>query len=115
MRYRASCHCGDVAFEFDGEVTAAVACNCSICARKGALLWATPRQSLTLLTPDENAGAYLFNNHKIAHRFCRRCGMQPYAEDAGDGEERSAYVNLRCVDDFDPATVEIIPFDGRSM
>ena len=42
MIHRGSCHCGRIAFEVEGELTAAVACNCSICSRKGALLWAVP-------------------------------------------------------------------------
>jgi hypothetical protein len=113
MIYRGSCHCGAVAFEVEGTLDAVVACNCSICSRKGALLWAVPRESLKLTTPDEKAATYRFNRHAISHRFCRICGMHPYAEDAG--ETASAYVNIRCLDGVDPAAVSIIPFDGRSF
>lgn len=35
MRYTGSCHCGNIRFEVDGELGSALACNCSICARKG--------------------------------------------------------------------------------
>ena len=38
MRYKGSCHCGQIAFEVEGELDTALSCNCSICARKGALL-----------------------------------------------------------------------------
>ncbi|WP_442881038.1 GFA family protein, partial [Aeromonas sp.] len=34
MRYKGSCHCGRIAFEAEGELTQAMACNCSICQRK---------------------------------------------------------------------------------
>jgi hypothetical protein len=85
MRYKGSCHSGKVAFEVEGELEGAVACNCSICSRKGALLWAVPRDQLRLLTPEDGMGRYTFNNHVIEHRFCRTCGMHPYAEDV---EER---------------------------
>src|SRR3546814_2336896 len=68
MPYKGSCHCGGVAFEVDGELTMAVACNCSICTRKGALLWAVPRDRLRLLTPDDGIGTYTFNRHAIAPR-----------------------------------------------
>ena len=115
MAHLGSCHCGAVAFEVEGEIEAAVACNCSICARKGALLWAVPRDRLRLLTPDAAMGTYSFNKHAIAHRFCTTCGMHPFAEDAGLGDDRSAYVNLRCLADLDLATVPVIEFDGRSM
>jgi hypothetical protein len=31
-----------------------MACNCSICSRKGALMWFVPRDQLRLLTPEED-------------------------------------------------------------
>ena len=51
MNYRGSCHCGRIRFEAEGEIQNLLACNCSICQRKGSLLWFIPRQQLRLLTP----------------------------------------------------------------
>ena len=115
MRYKGSCHCGGMAFEVDGELTAAVACNCSICSRKGALLWAVPRDKLRLLTAEDGIGTYTFNKHMFAHRFCRTCGIHPYAEDAGSPAEPMAYVNIRCLEDLDLGSIATIEFDGRSL
>lgn len=115
MVYRGSCHCGQVNFEVEGELTAVVDCNCSICARKGALLWAVPRDKLRLRSADDKAGRYTFNSHTIAHRFCPTCGIAPYAEDAASKSERSAYVNVRCLDGVDLKALEVIAFDGRAM
>ena len=53
MKYKGRCHCGKVSFEVEGEIKNAMACNCSICQRKGSLLWFVPREKLSLLTPDE--------------------------------------------------------------
>ena len=61
------------------------------------------------------SGTYTFGNHAIAHRFCRTCGIHPFAEDVREGSERSAYVNIHCVDDLDLAKVPIFDFDGRSV
>ena len=94
MLYKGSCHCGNMTFEVEGELTQVVYCNCSICARKGALLWSVPRDKLRLLGSGAGIGNYTFKSHTIVHRFCRTCGMHPYAEDAGDAAERSAYVNV---------------------
>lgn len=112
MLYRGSCHCGDVAFEGEGEISAAVACNCSICSGKGALLWAVPRNDLRLSTPDDAMGRYTFNNHAIAHRFWKRCGMNPIAEETQAGG--SAFINLRCIEGLDLSAIPVIAFDGRS-
>ena len=38
MIYKGSCHCGKIALEVEGELTAAMSCNCSICSRKGLAL-----------------------------------------------------------------------------
>jgi hypothetical protein len=115
MKYKGSCHCGQVAFEVEGEVKEAMACNCSICSRKGSLLWFAPFDKLRLLTPDENAGTYLFNKHVIRHRFCTNCGIGPYAEGADPKGNKVAAVNIRCLEDFDLESVKVKNFDGRSI
>jgi hypothetical protein len=115
MIYKGGCHCGGIAFEVEGELEAAVACNCSICARKGALLWAVPHGQLRLLAGGDEAGRYTFNNDVIAHRFCPTCGIHAYAEDTEAKADRSAYINIRCLDGLDPASVPVIEFDGRSI
>jgi hypothetical protein len=90
-------------------------CNCSICSRKGALLWAVPRDKLRLRGPGQGIGTYTFNNHVIAHRFCKTCGMHPYAEDVASKDDRSAYVNVRCLEGVEPSSFPVFEFDGRSM
>ena len=115
MIYKGSCHCGQVAFEVEGEIGGAVACNCSICSRKGSLLWFVPRDKLKLQTPEEAASTYEFNKHVIKHRFCPTCGMHPYGEGVDPKGNRIAAVNLRCVEEIDLASIPVQHFDGRSM
>ncbi|KGM31475.1 GFA family protein [Inquilinus limosus] len=115
MLYKGSCHCGRVAFEVEGDLTGAVSCNCSICARKGALLWAVPHLDLHVRAEPVDLGTYLFNRHVLQHRFCRNCGIHVFAEDAAPGADRSAYINIRCLEDIDLAAVPVHEFDGRSM
>lgn len=115
MIYKGGCHCGRVAFEVEGELAGAVTCNCSICSRKGALLWAVPRDRLRLIDPDDGMGAYVFNKHAISHRFCRTCGIHPFAEDVAPKGEPTAYINIRCLENVDLAAVQLFDFDGRSL
>jgi len=114
MRYRGSCHCGQVAFEVEGTLAGAMACNCSMCQRKGSLLWFVPRQQFTLSTPDANAGTYLFNKHVIRHRFCRTCGIHAYAEGQDAKGNAMAAINVRCLEGIDLEAVPVTHFDGRS-
>jgi hypothetical protein len=115
MLYKGSCHCGNISFDVEGALTQVVACNCSICSHKGALLWAVPRDKLRLRGPEQGIGTYTLNNHVIAHRFCKTCGMHPYAEDVASKDERSAYVNVRCLEGVEPSSFPVFEFDGRSM
>ncbi len=115
MNYKGSCHCGKVAFDVEGEIKEALACNCSICSRKGSLLWFVPRTALRLRTPEKDASTYLFNKHKIQHRFCAVCGIHPYAEAATPKGDLMAAVNLRCLEDFDLKSVPVKEFDGRAL
>ena len=115
MIYKGSCHCGKIAFEVEGELTGAMACNCSICSRKGSLLWFVPRDKLHLLTPDEGIGTYAFNKHVIKHRFCKTCGIHPYAEAVDPKGIPTAAINIRCLEGVDLASVPLKNFDGRAM
>lgn len=114
MRYRGSCHCGQVRFEVEGEVDSGLACNCSMCSRRGSLLWFVPREKLRLLTAEDAASTYLFNKHVIQHRFCPTCGIHAYGEAPGPGGQQMAAINLRTLEDFDLAAVPVQQFDGKS-
>ncbi len=115
MNYRGSCHCGRVAFEVEGTISGAITCNCSMCQRRGSILWFVPRDALTLLTPEENAATYTFNKHVIKHRFCPNCGIHPYGEGSDPKGNRMAAINLRCIENLDLSGVSVTAFDGRSL
>jgi len=115
MKYQGSCHCGQLRFEVEGELRSALACNCSICQRKGSLLWFVPHGALTLLTPDDHASTYLFNKHLIRHRFCPTCGIHPYGEGTAPSGEAIAAINIRCIEGIDLQAVPVTHHDGRSM
>lgn len=115
MNYKGSCHCGNIAFEVDGEIDGAVACNCSICSRKGSLLWFVPRDKLRLLTPEERLGTYTFHKHAIKHRFCNVCGIHPYGEGTDPQGHAMAAINIRCLEGINLASVPVQEFDGRSL
>lgn len=115
MKYQGSCHCGQVAFEVEGELTQVVDCNCSICSRKGGLMWFVQRDQLYLLTPEENLRDYSFGKHAIRHRFCPNCGIHPFGEGNDPAGRRMAAINVRCLEDVDLASLPVKHFDGRSL
>ncbi|MDW5443428.1 GFA family protein [Polaromonas sp. SM01] len=115
MLHQGSCHCGRVKFEVEGDITSALSCNCSICLRKGSLLWFVPRGAMRLLTPEEDTSTYLFSKHLIKHRFCPNCGLHPYGEATAPSGEAMAAINIRCIEGIDLQAIAVTHFDGRSI
>jgi hypothetical protein len=113
MIFKGSCHCGNVTFEAEGELDAALSCNCSICARKGALLWAVPKSRVRFLVLPGALGRYTFNRHAIGHRFCTRCGIHTHGEDTAE-TGTDIYINIRCLEGVDLDKIPLHHFDGRS-
>jgi len=115
MKYKGSCHCGKVVFEVEGELNGAMACNCSMCSRKGSLLWFVPRDQFRLFTSEAEIGTYTFNKHVIKHRFCPTCGIHAYGEGADPKGNPVAAINIRCLEGIDLEKVPVQHFDGRSL
>ena len=113
MQYHGSCHCGKVKISFTGEFGPAISCNCSICARRGSLLWFAPRDSVQI-TGEDQLTSYTFNKHNIQHRFCKTCGILPFGEGTDPQGNKTAAINIRCLDDFDFTKVPLHHYDGRS-
>jgi hypothetical protein len=104
-----------VTFEVEGKPDKAMSCNCSICRRKGSLLWFVPRDKFRLVTPESDASTYTFNKHVIKHRFCPVCGIHPYGEGKDPKGDAMAAINIRCLDDVDLDNVPVSTFDGRAL
>ncbi len=114
MSHKGSCHCGQVRYEVEGEIESVTECNCSLCSRRGYLLWFVPRTALTLSTPPEALATYTFNKHVIRHQFCPNCGCATFGFAASKGVEMAA-INVRCLDDVELSAVKHQQFDGRSL
>lgn len=114
MKYHGSCHCGQIQFEAEGEIGSVVACNCSMCQRKGSLLWFIPREQLRLSTAEENMRTYTFNKHVIQHHFCPTCGIHPFGEGVGSDGKTMAAINVRCLDGIEIDSLSVQHYDGRA-
>lgn len=114
-KYKGSCHCGQVAFEVDGELSQVTACNCSICSRKGALLWGVPSDEFRLITPHAHLATYTFDPHTIKHRFCPTCGIHVFAEGILPSGISRVVINVRCLEGVEPSSLPVKHFDGRSL
>jgi hypothetical protein len=113
--YQGSCHCGAVHFSFstDEAIDKGLRCNCSICARKGAIMsqQVFKPEDLHIQAAEDALGLYQFGAKTAKHFFCKHCGIYPFHETARmPGFYR---VNLGCIDELDSVNLPFEVFDGR--
>ncbi|AYC33275.1 GFA family protein [Pseudomonas cavernae] len=115
MRYQGGCHCGKISFSVTGDIDKLLDCNCSLCSKRGGLLWFVGRDKFELKSPKaDELPTYRFNTRKIAHHFCDVCGCSPFSEaSAPDGTPMTA-INVRCLEGVDLGAYEITRYDGRN-
>lgn len=114
-RYEGSCHCGAIRFaiQTDQPIERGLRCNCSICARKGAIMspMVFDEEALHIQADESDLGLYRFGERTAKHYFCRQCGIYPFHETARfPGKYR---VNLGCIDAIDATALPFDLFDGR--
>lgn len=114
MQYEGSCHCGDVRFMVDVDLSNPITCNCSYCLRRGSILAFTPAERFELEKGEEKLTEYLFNTKQIQHLFCSACGMESFARGAMPDGTKTVAVNVRCLEGVDLDGLKLTPFDGRA-
>ena len=115
MPITGSCHCGKVTYSLaEDPPTRAIACNCSICRRKGYLHHFTAPDKFTFTGSRDDLQVYTFKRHALRHQFCKTCGCAPFAEGSGPDGKEMVEINLRCVDGLDLEGLTITPYDGAT-
>ncbi len=113
--YTGGCHCGKVRYEVKTDLGMLIECNCSICSKNAAILTFVPTDAFKVLSGADELTDYQFNKHVIHHLFCKRCGIESYANGKGpDGKEMVA-INVRCLEGVDIGSLKPKPFDGKSL
>jgi hypothetical protein len=108
-----SCHCGGVAYEVTTGLDGLIECNCSHCYRKGLVLAFVQPDAFKVLREGPQT-EYLFNTHRIRHRFCQACGVQTFAN--GESPEGPMVaVNIRTLTDVEPFDWKAERVDGRNF
>lgn len=113
--YAGSCHCGKVRYEVTTDLAKVMSCNCSLCSRAGYLLNFVPGSQFKLLSGEDNLQDYRFNTHKIAHVFCKACGVRSFARGKTRDGADTAAINVRCLEGVDLDTLTITKVNGRAL
>jgi len=131
MTLEATCHCGATRIVLPAHPTAAAECNCSYCARTGAI-WAYYDPGELQFTARDGERLYSTAPELHQHYFCGTCGMQTWGDSPNWSElynndgtpktddpaalpvTRRYGLNLRLVDGLDWSAISIERLDGRN-
>jgi hypothetical protein len=108
-----SCHCGAVKFRVDHPITELTTCDCSICARRNALMAKVPEAALAVLEGEDMLTLYQWNTRRARHYFCRRCGIYVFHRKRAAPDHFG--VNVFCLDGFDVSSVPVRAAAGAGM
>ncbi|AKR56954.1 hypothetical protein XM25_14370 [Devosia sp. H5989] len=118
MTISGTCHCGATRFEVATVPTEAVECNCTYCSKAGGLWAYYEPEDFSAAGPDRVYSKTGYNKH----HFCPTCGCQTYGvspkwslDGSHELDKFRIGVNVRLLDDFDPAGLTITKMDGRHL
>jgi hypothetical protein len=111
--YSGACHCGAVRFEIDSDVPELTTCDCSICARKNALMVKVHESAFRLLSGADSLVEYQFHTMTARHYFCGTCGIYPFHRKRVAPDFLG--INVFCLDGFDPAEIPVRATIGKGM
>jgi len=117
---KARCHCGATQFEVAEAPIEVSACNCSFCAKRGAL-WAYYRPAqFKLTTARDRVSTYQWGGYFGQHHHCAICGCGTYSEfpsfetGAPNYDDPRISVNARLFEDFDLDALPVKKVNGRA-
>jgi hypothetical protein len=113
--YKGGCQCGAVAYEVDVDLDQTITCNCSRCQRLGQILAFTTKDKFVLHKGADNLTEYRFNTKKIAHLFCKTCGIQSFAYGISPDGTEAAAVNVNALEGVDPRALTPSHVNGKAF
>lgn len=111
--YAGSCHCGAVRFTVTAEIDHVRVCDCSICRRRGGLLFRVDEEQFSLETPLDGLALYQFHTRTAKDYFCKTCGILPFRRPRTAPEQWS--VNVRCLEGIDLDAIPVRRLQGSKL
>lgn len=111
LKHKATCHCGRVEIELDlpDGLVDTKRCNCSICARKGAVMAYVPCSGLRIIKGAEYLKFYQFNTQVAKHYFCSNCGIYTHHLTRANPDRYG--FNVGCLTGVNPHDFDDVPIN----
>lgn len=122
--YAGQCHCGANRFIVEADIDHVRECDCSVCRRRGTLIYRVGNDSIRFLTPLAQLTTYRWGSGTGTDYFCRVCGILPFRRpSAPTREELDAgmkcfdgwSVNVRCLDGLDLDSIPRVKIAGSQL
>lgn len=88
-------------------------CDCSICAKKNAVMWKVPKGDLRILEGREQLTEYRWNTRVAKHYFCSICGVYTFHRKRMAPDHFG--VNIRCLEDLESEGIPIRETGGSRL
>jgi len=111
--HEGSCHCGAVRFQVAWEIIELTTCDCSLCAKRNAVMAKVPERALTVIEGEEMLSLYEWNTKRAKHYFCRVCGVYVFHRKRAAPDHFG--VNAFCLDGFDLTSTPVRGTEGANM
>lgn len=109
------CHCDGVHIKINtpNALQNLVKCNCSLCARRNAVMGMANVGELEIIKGENLLTEYQFHTNVAQHYFCSRCGIYTHHKRRSNPNEYG--FNIACVDGVDVADyTDITYIDGKN-
>ena len=109
------CHCGEVEAEINvpENLEKFLRCNCSICKRKGAIMYMVKNEDFKITKGKESLTLYQFHSKVAKHYFCSICGI--YTHHNPRSNPAMTGFNLGCIDEINTFNIKDISInDGHN-
>jgi hypothetical protein len=111
--HKGSCHCGEIVFEIEAELSSGIVCDCSLCKRKNAIMISIPKENFTLVKGADALTLYRWNTGVARHYFCKHCGIYTHHQRRTRPELMG--VNAGCIDGIDARALPVEKVEGAKL
>jgi hypothetical protein len=124
QKYRGACHCGLTQFEIEAEIESVRVCNCSICQKRGTLIYRVENDKFQMLSDINLLSIYEWHTKTAQDFFCPQCGIMPFRKPRALTSDELLKgmvpfdgwaVNVRCIEGINITQLPVITINGREL